>query len=69
MRHDFDIFERFPDGSTFWRACASGRYETQRKMQEFTEHSRNEFYAIDIVINQPMPSIVKSALQPRSKTA
>jgi hypothetical protein len=48
MRRDFDIFEKFPDGSTLWRACVPGRFEAQRKMQEFAEHSENEFYAIDI---------------------
>jgi hypothetical protein len=48
MRHDYDIFEKFPDGSTLWRACISGRFETHRKMQELAERSENEFYAIDI---------------------
>jgi hypothetical protein len=48
MRHDYDIFEKFPDGSTLWRACVSGRFETHRKMQELAERSENEFYAIDI---------------------
>jgi len=52
MRHDYDIFEKFPDGSTIWRVCMSGRYETERKMRELTEQSKNEFYAIDI-IGQP----------------
>lgn len=64
MRHNFDIFEKFPDGSTLWRACVSGRYETQRKMQEWTEHSKNEFYAIDILVKQPLISTVKSASRP-----
>jgi len=48
MRRKYDIFEKFPDGSTLWRACVSGRYETHRKMQAFAEHSENVFYAIDI---------------------
>lgn len=48
MRRDFDIFEKFPDGSTLWRACVPGWFEAQRKMQEFAERSENEFYAIDI---------------------
>jgi hypothetical protein len=69
MRHNFDIFEKFPDGSTLWRACVSGRYETQRKMQELTEHSKNEFYAIDILIDQNMASPVKSPLRSAAKAA
>ncbi len=48
MRRDFDVFERFPDGSTLWRCCVHGRYEAQRKMHEMAEHSGNEFFLIDI---------------------
>lgn len=48
MRRDFDVFEKFPDGSTLWRACVNGRYDAQRKMHELAEHSGNEFFLIDI---------------------
>lgn len=51
MLHNYDVFEKFPDGSTIWRACVYGRNETQRKMQDLSEYSNNEFYAIDILIN------------------
>jgi hypothetical protein len=34
MRRDYDIFEKFPDGSTLWRACVAGQYEAQRKIAE-----------------------------------
>jgi hypothetical protein len=56
MRRNYDIFEKFPDGSTLWRACVSGRYEAHRKMQAFAEHSENDFYAIDIQAHQRLPS-------------
>jgi len=69
MRHNFDIFEKFPDGSTLWRACVSGRYETQRKIQEFSEHSKNEFYAIDILVSERLPSPVKGVSRPAAKAA
>jgi hypothetical protein len=55
MRRDFDIFEKFPDGSTLWRVCVSGGFEAQRKIQDFTEHSDNEFFAIDIQAGEPPP--------------
>jgi hypothetical protein len=42
------IFGEFPDGSSIWRASISGRYDTQRKIQELAEHSYNHFYAIDV---------------------
>ena len=48
MRREFDIFEKFPDGSTVWRICVCGRYETERKLHSLSEHSENEFYAIEV---------------------
>jgi hypothetical protein len=48
MRRQFDIFEKFPDGSTVWRICVRGRYETERKLLSLAEHSENEFYAIEV---------------------
>jgi hypothetical protein len=48
MRHDYDVFEKFPDGSTLWRACVAGQYEARRKMNELAEYSDNEFFLIDI---------------------
>jgi hypothetical protein len=48
MRQLYDVFERFPDGSTLWRACVVGRFEANRRMQEFAEHSHNEFFLLAI---------------------
>jgi hypothetical protein len=48
MRRDYDVFEKFPDGSTLWRACVSGKFEAERKMREMREHSENEFFTLDI---------------------
>jgi hypothetical protein len=55
MRPEYDIFERFPDGSSVWRATVLGRYEAQRKMQEFAEHSENLFFTTDIQTGQHPP--------------
>ncbi len=55
MRRPYDVFEKFPDGSTLWRACVAGRYEAQRKIHEFAEHSENEFFLIDIQAGQRLP--------------
>ncbi len=57
MRRDFDILEKFPDGSTLWRACVNGRFEAQRKMHELAEHSGNEFFLIDIRAAAILPLI------------
>jgi hypothetical protein len=51
MRRNYDIFERFPDGSSLWQACMQGQFDAQRKIQELAEHSKNEFFAIDLTSN------------------
>jgi len=51
---NFDIFEKFPNGSIVWRTCVFGRYEAERKLHELTEHSNNEFVAIDIQSGEPL---------------
>jgi hypothetical protein len=55
MRHEYDIFERFPDGSSIWRATVAGRYEAQRKLQECAERSENGFFTLDIHEAQQPP--------------
>jgi hypothetical protein len=55
MRHEFDIFEKFPDGSSLWRVCVSGKYDSQRKVAELAEQSENEFFAIDIQVGEVLP--------------
>jgi len=65
MRRDYDIFEKFPDGSTLWRACVAGRYEAQRKVAELAEHSENEFFVIDIQAGRSLPFSPAHAI-PRS---
>ena len=48
MRREYDVFEKFSDGSTLWRATVTGRFEAVRKVQEFREHSENDFFALDV---------------------
>ena len=49
---------KFPDGYSVWRACVSGEYEAQRKLQELAEHSENEFFVVDLLSQEPVPSSV-----------
>jgi hypothetical protein len=70
MRRDYDVFEKFADGSTLWRACISGRHEAQRKMQELAEHSDNVFFLIDIQMEILLPAISPgSNSKPLTKSA
>ena len=57
MLRDFDIFEKFSDGTTVWRTFVSGQFEAERKLQELAEHSSNEFVVIDIQTCEPLPLI------------
>jgi hypothetical protein len=58
MRPEYDVFEKFPDGSSNWRACVPGQCEAERKLQELAEQSENEFFAIEINSRRLQPYIV-----------
>jgi hypothetical protein len=49
MRHEYDLFERFPDGSSLWRASTKGLENTRYHLHDLAKHSSNEFYAINVV--------------------
>jgi hypothetical protein len=57
MVRNFDIIEKFPDGSMIWRTCVFGQFEAERKLQELAEHSKNEFLAVDIESGESLPTI------------
>jgi hypothetical protein len=48
MNRKYDLFEKFPDGSSLWRACVLGLEGTRLHLQELANNSKNRFYAIDI---------------------
>jgi hypothetical protein len=49
MIHKYDLFERFPDGSSLWRACVVGLEGAQRHMHDLALRSSNQFYAMHLV--------------------
>jgi hypothetical protein len=72
MRRDFDIFEKFSDGSTLWKACVRGRFDALRKMHELAERSGNEFFMIDIqnsVLSSAPMNTPRSTTSTRAATA
>jgi len=70
MRHDYDIFEKFPDGSTRWRACVHGKFAAIRRVRELVELSENEFVVIDFQAEElSAPKQMRSNTQPLAKTA
>ena len=63
----YDIFEIFPDGSFRWRTFVSGRYNKERKLQEYAEISENQFCAIDIAAGETLPlSLLEPKMNPRA---
>ena len=48
MHHRFDLFEKFPDGSSLWRACVLGRESVRHHLMELARASENHFYTINI---------------------
>jgi hypothetical protein len=55
MTREYDLFERFPDGSSLWRASVSGLGNARIHLHELTRKSKNQFYAIDITAGKTLP--------------
>jgi hypothetical protein len=49
MNHKYDLFEKFPDGSSLWRACVIGLDGAQRHMTDLAMRSPNQFYAMHLL--------------------
>ena len=48
MKHRYDLFEKFPDGSSLWRACVVGLQGTRLHMFDLSRRSPNRFYAMHV---------------------
>jgi hypothetical protein len=52
MKHEYDLFEKFPDGSSLWRDSVRG-FETARfRLQKLVQGSENQFYAINLTTGE-----------------
>jgi hypothetical protein len=49
MIREYDLFEKFPDGSSLWRASVWGLEGTCLHLRRLAENSGNQFYAIEII--------------------
>jgi len=54
MVREYDLFEKFPDGSSLWRASVSGLGNARLHLHELTRRSENQFYAIDITAGKTL---------------
>jgi hypothetical protein len=48
MNYEYDLFEKFPDGSSLWRSCVLGRKNVSVLLQELAKESKHQFYAINL---------------------
>jgi hypothetical protein len=48
MHHKYDLFEKFPDGSSLWRACVVGLETTRQHLVDLAQRSPNRFYAMHL---------------------
>ena len=48
MKNEYDLFEKFPDGSSLWRDSVSGFETTCLRLQELARRSENQFYSINL---------------------
>ena len=46
MHHKYDLFEKFPDGSSLWRASVVGLHGTRQHLLDLAQRSPNKFYAM-----------------------
>ena len=61
MRHEYDLFERFSDGSSLWRGSAKGLESARQHLIDLGRHSSNQFYAINLVSGKVVCSGLQSA--------
>ena len=49
MIREYELFEKFPDGSSLWRASILGLEGTCHRLRQLAQNSENQFYAIDLL--------------------
>ncbi len=65
MSHQYDLFEKFPDGSSLWRACVFGRESAWLQLRDLSERSQNQFYAINVVSGKTIfPNLARGGFTP-----
>ena len=52
MKNEYDLFEKFPNGSSLWRGSFPGFESTCLRLQELAQKSENEFYAISLTTGE-----------------
>ena len=57
MKHEiYELFEKFPDGSSRWRDSVPGFEITRLRLQELAQRSENQYYAINLTTGEVLAS-------------
>jgi hypothetical protein len=52
MKNDYDLFEKFANGSSLWRGSFPEFETTCLRLQELAQKSENQFYAISLTTGE-----------------
>jgi hypothetical protein len=52
MEHEYDLFEKFSNGSSLWRGSFPGFETTCLRLQELAQKSENQFYVINLTTGE-----------------
>jgi hypothetical protein len=55
MSYVYDLFEKFPDGSSLWRACVIGLEGARLHVSDLARRSPNQFYAMNVASGKIVP--------------
>jgi len=56
MKDEYDLFEKFPDGSSLWRDSVFGFEIARLRLQELAQRSENEFHGINLTTGDVLRS-------------
>jgi len=64
----YDLFEKFPDGSSLWRACVIGLDGARLHMSDLAQRSPNQFYALHVLTGKLVsPDVHQGAIHASQK--
>jgi len=55
MKHGYDLFEKFSNGSSLWRGSFPGFETTCLRLQELAQKSENQFYVTNLTTGEVIP--------------
>jgi hypothetical protein len=55
MTHEYDLFEKFPDGSSLWRASVIGLEGARMHVSALAQRTSNTFYAMNVESGKIVP--------------